>query len=220
MAWFFVEQSRALFKRLFTVPPLKLWSSLKTWKSLLVILASGVTLLLGAYLIVCEGIDNLVDLYHPASEHVYSIAATKHAQRLSSDPEYAFILQNSSPWDVIASDPISSYYLGGLTGRPVISVPRGHYPPRGEPPPWVRREESVDILDPSVGITETVRLLDSYNARFIWIDSRIAEQNPNASRRKLDPEVFRRKFLKYPELFKLVYQDHNVSIFLYRKRDG
>jgi len=183
------------------------------------VVGSGTVLTLAAYLIVREGVNNLVDLYDPASKHVYSMAATKRAERLPSDPEYAFIIANSSPSDVIASDPISSYYLGGLTGRPVISVPRGHYPPLGAPPPGVRREESVDILDPSVNLTDTVRLLDRYNARFIWIDSRTERQNPNASSRLLDPEAFRRKFLMYPELFELVYHDENVYIFSYMKKD-
>ncbi len=220
LAWFLIEQFSALYKRLFAMPPLKLWTNVQAWRSLFVIVTCSATLILATYLIVREGIDNLIDLYHPASKHVYSIAAAKHAERLPSDPEYVFIVENSSPRDVIASDPISSYYLGGLTGRPVISVPRGHYPPLGDPPHWVRREESVDILDWSVDITETIRLLDSYNARFIWIDSRIVGRNPNASSRSLDPEAFRRKFLKYPELFERIYQDQNVSIFRYDKKDS
>ena len=154
LAWFFFEQGKSWIRRLSTISLLNKWPSGDAWKSLLFLVVSGVILTLAAFLIVREGVDNLIDLYGPASKHPYSLAATKRAERLPSDPEYAFIIENSSRHDVIASDPISSYYLGGLTGRPVISVPRGHYPPFGEPLPWVRREESVDILHPSTNLTE------------------------------------------------------------------
>jgi hypothetical protein len=122
------------------------------------------------------------------------------------DP-YKSIRDNVPQDAVIATDPVSSYYLGGLTGRYVISTPPNHTPP-GIPDMTSRREDCLDILDQNTDLKTTVSLLRKWDADYIFTDLNA----PGGS--SLSP---RSKFDYYPTLFRGIYEKGDVSIYEYNR---
>lgn len=207
LGWFFWEHIGNWLRRLSALSTVSDWWQGTVWVSILGLIAGGVVLGLMGYVLARQGIDNLVDLYDPNSVHVYSLAATHRQMRRTDQPPFKFLMQHSAPDSVVASDPESGYYLGGLTGRPVIAVPGGHFPPAVGPSHWTRLRDSLDVLDPAVEMSRTLQLLDKYDACLVWVDSRVEGLEAVASRLKFEGQ---------PDLFERIYEDGEVSIYHYR----
>jgi len=176
------------------------------------LVAGGALIFLVGYVLFWQGIDNLRDLYDPASQHVYSLKATHEQMRRSDQPPYEFLIRHSAPDAVVLSDPESSYYLGGLTGRAVVAVLAGHYPPPTGPSHQERQQDSLAVLDPGAGLDETTQLLDKYKACLIWVDSEAENMN--------SATLVQRKFEGNPNLFNKVYEDAEVTIYHYLGRQA
>lgn len=211
LGWFFWEYTGRWFRAIAALPAVARWSYGGTWRSVLGLIAAGVALVLMGYIVIQEGIDNLRDLYSPSSTHKYSFARSRSEMHLSTQPPYVFLMEHSLPGTVVASDPEYSYYLGGMTGRSVIAVPYTHTPPSTGPRFEVRFQDSLDILDPSIGLDQTAELLDKYDVCLVWIDSRMTSVDPAASREK---------FERHPALFERVYSDPLVSAYRYLAHEG
>ena len=211
LGWFFWEQGSNWLRGLFALPPLTDWFRGNVWKSVVGLVLGGAAMMLIGYVVVRQGVDNLVDLYSPTSEHKYSIASSHKQMQRSDQAPYEFLIDHSPPGTVVASDPEHSYYLGGMTGRRVIAVSPSHDPPSTGPSPWERRQDSVDVLDPAVGLDETIPLLDKYDVCLVWVDSRM---------KSVDPVASRRKFESHPDLFELVFADPDVSIYYYGNHEA
>ena len=211
IGWFFWEYTGRWFRAISSLPMIGGWTSGGIWHFVLGLIAGGVVLTLIAYVIVLQGVQNLEDLYSPASTHKYSFARSRGEMHLSTQPQYVFLREHTLPGTVVASDPEYSYYLGGVTGRSVIVVPYTHTPPPTGPRFETRSQDSIDILDPAVGLDETGVLLDRYGACLVWIDSRMTSVDPDASREK---------FENNPDLFERVYSDADVSAYLYLAHEG
>gem|GEM_PF-2804310 len=205
LGWLFWEQVGCWNRSVRTMPSWRTWRFSELIR-VIKMMAAGALLALAAYVLLQQGLDNLRDLYDPASQHVYSLRATRERMRLSDQPAYAFLNRHSEPDVVVASDPESSYYLGGLTGRSVIVGLEGHYPPATGPSHWERERDSLSILDPGIGLDQTIKLLDKYGVCLIWVDSET--QSP-------EPALVRRKFEGAPDLFDKTYEDSQATIYLY-----
>ena len=206
LAWFFWAQGGNWVAAMSDVPSLREWLRGHRWYRVPGLVLSGAALALVAGLILQQGVDNLLDLYAPDSPNTYSLTATHDQARLTEQAPYAFLMARSAPGAVIASDPESSYYVGGLTGRSVISVPPTHWPPGGGDA-MQRQRDSLAILDPTVAVDATSGLLDKRQACFVWVDSRMTD---------FDVAAVRQKFDSAPDSYQRVYQDDLFSIYLYR----
>ncbi len=207
VGWFFWAGIHRFNQRLRRLPRLRLWPSSGAWKAALGLVAGGVVVTLMGVILIRQGIDNLSDLYDPASSHPYSLAVSRAELHLSTQAPYRFLLEHTVPRAVVASDPESSYYLAALTGRAVIAVPAGHDPPTVPPSHTQRRRHSAIITNPASDLQETTHYLDFYTACLVWVDNRIASP---------DPTEVRLKFDSYPDLFQQVYRDSDVTIYSYR----
>lgn len=205
LGWLFWEGIVVWNRSVRAMPSWRTWCSSESVR-VVKATAVGALLALIAYLLFQQGLDNLRDLYHPASEHMYSLSATRERTRLSDQPAYQFLIRHSAPDAVVASDSESSYYLGGLTGRAVVAVVRGHYPPATGPSHQERERDSLSILDPNVEIERTTQLLDKYNVCLIWVDPATL---------RFDPALVRHKFEGETNLFVRVYADRQATIYQY-----
>lgn len=80
---------------------------------------------------------------------------------------------------VIASDPVSSYYLAALSGHDIIAVPHGHAPVQ------LKANDQKDriynaylIMQPRVSMRQTLYLLDKYSVDYIFINKTLNEKDP------------------------------------------
>jgi hypothetical protein len=210
LGWLFWEFGRHWWRWIGGLPPVADWARSGAWRPALGLIAAGAAATLGAYLLARQGADNLYDVFSPSSTHVYSIAVSQNSLLASDQGPYRFLFQNASPGAVVATDPESGYYLGGMTGRSVIAVLMGHYPPVGVPSHWARRDDSLRILDADYPMDKTVKLLDSYQVCYIWLD-----EHMKPAEKPLDATATRRKLEARSDLFKLVYDDSNTTIYTY-----
>jgi hypothetical protein len=205
LAWFFSDQVGRWLQGVSSVPNWREWP--RRWVRLVGLIGGGTLLALMAYVLARQGIDNLRDLYDPNSRHVYSLAASHAQMRRSDQPPYTFLLDRSTPDTVVLSDPENSYYLGALTGRSVVAVVEGHYPPATGPSHRERQSDSLTALDPASSMEETRRLLDKYGVCLIWVDGRSKHFDTTSP--------VRAKFESAPELFARVYESPEVAIYQY-----
>ena len=157
------------------------------------------------YILVSQISGNLIQLYSPSSDYRYNMSVSRSSWLLTWEDPYKFICDNIPHGAVVATDPVSSYYIGGLTGRFVIALPRTHTPP-GIPDLMQRAEGSLDILDQNADLKTTVSLLRKWNADYIFVDSNA----PGVA--SLSP---RNKFGLYPPNFEKIYDKGDVSIYRY-----
>jgi hypothetical protein len=157
------------------------------------------------YILISQISGNLIQLYSPSSDYRYNMSVSRSSWLLTWEDPYKFICDNIPGDAVIATDPVSSYYIGGLTGRFVIALPRTHTPP-GIPDVIPRVEGSLDILDQNADLKTTVSLLRKWNADYIFVDLNA----PGVA--SLSPK---NKFDRYSPNFEKIYDTGGVSIYHY-----
>jgi hypothetical protein len=157
------------------------------------------------YILISQISGNLIQLYSPSSDYRYNMSVSRSSWLLTWEDPYKFICDNIPRDAVIATDPVSSYYIGGLTGRFVIALPRTHTPP-GIPDVIPRVEGSLDILDQNADLKTTVSLLRKWNADYIFVDLNA----PGVA--SLSPK---NKFDRYSPNFEKIYDTGGVSIYHY-----
>jgi hypothetical protein len=154
-------------------------------------------------------VGGAVAIYNPFSTYKYSVKASKEGRLVNWEEPFSFIV-NELPKDaVILSDPVSSYYIVGLTGRFIVTAPHTH-------PEFERdykllkgpesRRDVMSILDQDVDLKTTVSLLRKWNADYIFVDLNA----PGVA--SLSP---RNKFGLYSPNFEKVYDMGDVSIYRY-----
>lgn len=216
IGWFLWYQSDCWLRTTKSLPVLHAWSQRGVWKSVLELVTRGIMVALITCILGIQGADNLIDLFSPSSTNRYSLKATHIERRSSEQSLYSFVIQRIVPGSVIASDPINSYYLSGMTGRPVISVPYAHYPPHSPISHAERQDDSYRILDGSTTIEDTIALLDKYDVCAILLDSGTSDVYAVDPRLKsLSSEQSRRKLENHPELFEKIFVDSQLSLYHY-----
>jgi hypothetical protein len=157
------------------------------------------------YILFSQISENLIQLYSSSSEYEYRMSVSRSSWLLTWEDPYKFICGNIPRDAVVATDPVSSYYIGGLTGRFVIALLRTHTPP-GIPDARHRAEGSLDILDQNTDLKTTVSLLRKWDADYIFVDLAapgIASRSPQS------------KFDRYSPNFEKIYDKGDVSIYRY-----
>jgi hypothetical protein len=154
-------------------------------------------------------VGGAVAIYNPFSTYRYSAKVSREGRLVNWEEPFSFIM-NELPKDaVILSDPVSSYYIAGLTGRFVITVPLTHqeleYEFRLFKGPESRRDV-MSVLNQDVDLKTTVSLLRKWNADYIFVDLNA----PGVA--SLSP---RNKFDRYSPNFEKTYDTGDVSIYRY-----
>ncbi len=157
------------------------------------------------YVLFSQISENLIQLYSPFSDYEYSMSVSRSSWLLTWEDPYKFICDNIPRDAVIATDLVSSYYIGGLTGRYVISTPPNHTP-WGVPDITSRRADCLDILDQNADLKTTLSLLRKWDTDYILVDlnaPKVASLSP------------RSKFDRYSPNFEKIYDKDDVSIYRY-----
>jgi hypothetical protein len=154
-------------------------------------------------------VGGAIAIYNPFSTYTYSVKVSKEGRLVNWEEPFSFIV-NELPKDaVILSDPVSSYYVVGLTGRFIITVPLTHqefeYEYRLLKGPEGRRDVMA-VLDQDIDLKTTVSLLRKWNADYIFVDLNA----PGVA--SLSP---RNKFDRYSPNFEKIYDKGDVSIYRY-----
>ena len=151
-------------------------------------------------------VGGVVAIYNPFSTYIYSAKTSREGRLVNWEEPFSFIM-NEVPKDaVVLSDPLSSYYVAGLTGRFVITVPPGHQEEIDLRKGPQARQEVMSILDQDVDLKTTVSLLRKWNADYIFADLSapgIASRSPQS------------KFDRYSPNLKKIYDKGDVSIYQY-----
>jgi hypothetical protein len=154
-------------------------------------------------------VGGAVAIYNPFSTYKYSVKVSREGRLVNWKEPFSFIVHELPKDAVILSDPVSSYYIVGLTGRFIVTAPHTH-------PEFERdykllkgpesRRDVMSILDQDVDLKTTVSLLRKWDADHIFVDlnaPRVASLLP------------RSKFDRYPVLFREIYEKEDVSIYEY-----
>jgi len=145
-------------------------------------------------------------IYNPFSTYIYSAKTSREGRLVNWEEPFSFIMDELPKDAVVLSDPFSSYYIAGLTGRFVIAVPPGHQEADNVekgPQTW---RAVMSVLDQDVDLKTTVSLLREWDADYIFVDlgaPRVASPSPKS------------KFAPYPSNFEKTYDKGDVSIYKY-----
>ncbi|MFQ5872789.1 MAG: hypothetical protein ACE5JL_03175 [Dehalococcoidia bacterium] len=157
-------------------------------------------------LIVGTGAALFVDIANGAFDGYLSSAETNalsvdssRTSRLNyEDGVFSFLREEARPGSVVLSDIVTSYYIGGLTGLPVVAVPRTHSLLRveGLDGPQ-RRLDATKVLDPdNEDLLGIVRILEKYDVRYVVTTDRSLME-------------------RHPDQFRQVYNDGSIKVFAF-----
>ncbi len=156
-------------------------------------------------------VGGAVEIYNPFSIYKYSVKVSREGRLVNWEEPFSFIMNELPKNAVILSDPVSSYYVAGLTGRCVITVPLTHqemeYEYRLLKGPEGRRDV-MSVLDQGVDLKTTVSLLRKWDADYIFVDLTA----PGVA--ALSPQS---KFDRYSSNFQKIYDKDDVSIYHYNR---
>jgi hypothetical protein len=148
-------------------------------------------------------------IYNPFSTYKYSVKVSKEGRLVNWEEPFSFIVNELPKEAVILSDPVSSYYVVGLTGRFIVTAPHTH-------PEFERdykllkgpesRQDVMSVLDQDVNLKTTVSLLRKWDADYIFVDLNAPGVAP------LSPES---KFDRYSPNLKKIYDKGDGSIYQY-----
>ena len=156
-------------------------------------------------------VGGAVAIYNPFSTYRYSVQVSREGRLVNWEEPFSFIMDKVPKDAVILSDPVSSYYISGLTGRFIITVPLTHqemeYEYRLLKGPEGRRDV-MSVLDQGVDLKTTVSLLRKWDADYIFVDLTA----PGVA--ALSPQ---NKFDRYSSNFWKIYDKGDVSIYHYNR---
>jgi hypothetical protein len=126
----------------------------------------------------------------------------------------AYIQTDLKAGEKIASDPLTTFMIRAATKNPTLDA--------AVDPEIIPKKVSFRIISPSLGEKETVRLLRRTGTKYILVNTTFTDQilsdyfsMPDNS---AGGEIFLKKFLAHPKLFKLIYSKDGISIFQFLKR--
>ena len=151
-------------------------------------------------------VGGAVAIYNPFSTYKYSAKVSREGRLVNWEEPFSFIM-NELPKDaVVLSDPVSSYYIAGLTGRFVITVPPMHQEEIDLRKGPQARRDVMSVLDQDVDLKTAVSLLRKWDAGYIFVDLNAPRVASLSSRNKFD---------RYPPNFEKIYDKADVSIYHY-----
>ncbi len=151
-------------------------------------------------------VGGAVAIYNPFSTYKYSVKVSREGRLVNWEEPFSFIM-NEVPKDaVLLSDPVSSYYIAGLTGRFVITVPPMHQEEIDLRKGPQARQEVMSVLDQDVDLKTTLSLLRKWDADYIFVDLNAPGVAPLSSESK---------FGRYSPNFEKIYDKGDVSIYRY-----
>ena len=162
-------------------------------------------------LLVGFGIAMGLDLYRGTADgyissyegRPFGIEVSRESRLSYEDGLYGYLRGEVPAGSVVLSDMVTSYYVGGLTGLPVVAVPPTHSMKRVEGVDGPQRRADVSsVLNPdNSDLPTTIMILDKYDVSFIvTTDESIME--------------------RWPDTFQLLYRDDSASVFSYLLRSG
>jgi hypothetical protein len=154
-------------------------------------------------------VGGAMEIYNPFSTYRYNVKMSREGRLVNWEEPFSFIMNELPKDTVILSDPVSSYYIAGLTGRFIITVPLTHqeieYEFRLLKGPEGRRDV-MSVLDQNVDLKTTVCLLRKWDADYIFVNLAAPGVAP------LSPQS---KFDRYSPNFEKIYDKGSVSIYQY-----
>jgi len=151
-------------------------------------------------------VGGAVAIYNPFSTYKYSVKVSREGRLVNWEEPFSFIM-NELPKDaVVLSDPVSSYYIAGLTGRFVITVPPMHQEEIDLRKGPQARRDVMSVLDQDVDLKTTVSLLRKWDADYIFVDLAALGVTSRSPQRKFD---------RYSPNFEKIYDNGDVSIYQY-----
>ncbi len=160
--------------------------------------------LVGAVIVVAavfgaDGVTNgLLEKYRPAEGARFSVPDSKDTALQYDEGVYGFLRQSTSGEAVVLSDAVSSYYISGLVGMPVVAVPWSHSPRRVERLDGPQRRADVVAALEGDSLDESLRIVDKY--RVTYVVTAPSHPSPLEDR---------------TELFRLVYSDEDARVYEY-----
>jgi hypothetical protein len=119
---------------------------------------------------------------------------------------------------VIASDPVTSYTIAGLTHHKVVAVLGQHGPPN-DPTGLDRLIDQRRIMSPYTTIAETVALMERHGARIVFVNQTSSEPR-HLFQYSILPSMFvydRSKFEDFPEVFTPLWSGDDQWVFALRE---
>ena len=104
-----------------------------------------------------------------AEENFLSVDSSRSSRLDHENGLYGFLRKEIPPGSVILSDPVTSYYVGGMTGLPVVAVPKSHSVARVEAIDGPQRREDVaTVLAPEESdLDEILHILRDYEVMYV-----------------------------------------------------
>jgi hypothetical protein len=118
----------------------------------------------------------------------------------------------------VASDPLTSYTIAGLTHHKVVAVLGQHGPPN-DPTGLDRLVDQRRIMSPYTSIAETVALMNRYNATLVFVNHTFTEPRHMFQYSIVQPmfEYQRAKFEESPDVFTPIWTGDNQWIYELRE---
>lgn len=175
------------------------------------VLAAPAYALVALSLLVGFGVAIGFDLYRGTADgyissyegRPFGIEVSRESRLSYEEGLYGYLRRQVPAGSVVLSDMVTSYYVGGLTGLPVVAVPPTHSLKRIEGVDGPQRRADVStVLDPgNLDLPGTMMILDKYDVSFIvTTDESIMEMRP--------------------DMFQLLYRDDSASVFRYLLKLG
>ena len=173
------------------------------------VLAAPAYALVALSLLVGFGVAIGFDLYRGTADGYISsyegrrfgIEVSRESRLSYEDGLYGYLRRQVPAGSVVLSDMVTSYYVGGLTGLPVVAVPPTHSLKRIEGVDGPQRRADVStVLNPdNSDLPATMMILDKYDVSFIvTTDESIMDIRPDT--------------------FQLLYRGDSASVFRYLLR--
>jgi len=147
-------------------------------------------------------VDGVLYKYLQSEDTVLSVRDSR-ATRLRPDEGVFGYLRENAPADaVVLADPVSSYYIAGFVGTPVVAVPWSHSPRRVERVDGPRRRLDAETALSGGSYSASLEVVRRYRVTYVLTKA--------AGRAVFDEE---------PGMFRVVYEDDESRVYKFAGAD-
>ena len=144
-------------------------------------------------------VNGLLYNYLPSERGIYSVRESKSTTLHYDQGLFGYLRENAVEGAVVLADPVSSYYISGFVGTPVVAVPWKHSPRRVERTDGDQRRLDAAAALAGESASDALRVVREYGVTYVVTDG------PGPS-----------LFDGMPETFRLVYRDGRSRIYEYQ----
>jgi hypothetical protein len=144
-------------------------------------------------------VNGLLYNYLPSEGGIYSVHDSKSTTLHYDRGLFGYLRENATADAVVLADPVSSYYISGFVGTPVVAVPWKHSPRRAERTDGDQRRLDAAAALNGHSASDALRVVREYRVTYLVTDG------PG-------PTLFD----GMPEMFRLVFKDGRSRIYEYQ----